>query len=153
MKYLFITFLGIYLLTGSVLAAEFTLPAGNPITKTTIENLILSIYTFLVWASVIVAMGTLIVAGLMWATAGNSGRVEQAKAMLKGGIIGAAIILGSGVIIRTVSVFVTSQGESGSGGFSSGGVGATCRGDRDCRAGLICDFRFTGPTRGTCERR
>ncbi len=105
MKYSSILILFLLLLlfsTSVVLGAEFELPEGDPITFESIKRLLEMVYDFFVGISILVAMGTLLVSGLMWATAGDSARVEKAKGLLTSGIIGSLIILGVGVIIRTV---------------------------------------------------
>jgi len=112
MKYIPLILIVFALSVGTAAAAEFDLPPGDPITFDSIAGVIDRIYIFLVDMSVIVAVGTLIVAGVMWVTAGDSARVEKAKNLLKGGLIGSAIILGAGVIINTVDGFVRSLGDN-----------------------------------------
>jgi hypothetical protein len=99
------------LIAVSASAAEFDLPDGNPITFESVADFIQNVYNFLIYVSVMLVVGTIVVSGLMWASAGDSGRVDKAKAIFKGGIIGALIILGSGMIIRTVDYFIQTSGD------------------------------------------
>jgi len=111
MKYLFITIIALILLSGtSALAANFDLPEGRAWNLDRIEMLIEDIAIFLIRMSMFVAMGTLVISGLMWLRAGsNPQKVTVAKEWFKVGIIGTLIILGSGVIIRTIDAVVTGE--------------------------------------------
>ena len=92
---------------GLVLAVDDigSLP-GQPITLNEIEAVIRIIVTFLIRISVVIAVGAIVVAGILYMTAGDSGRVEKAKALLWSGVIGAAIVFGVGVILKTVGAIV-----------------------------------------------
>ncbi len=57
----------------------------------------------------IVAGIVIIVAGLVWVSAGNnSARVTTAKGIFKNGVIGALILFAAGLIINTIVLLATS---------------------------------------------
>jgi len=85
------------------------LPDGDPVTLYGIESYVGSIYRFFVTVSVVLAVLTLVVSGIMWATAGDSNRIDKAKGYFKSGIIGAAILLGIGVIIATLNLIINQR--------------------------------------------
>lgn len=97
-----------------VLAFALTNPtpplAGNPVTLGEIEDLIRRIAQFLIVIGVIIAVIFIIFGGLQYITAGGDDKkAEKGKTAVKNGVIGAAIILGVGVILQTVAVLVTRQ--------------------------------------------
>jgi len=80
---------------------------GSEVTLGTLENLILRIITFLVTFGIIIAVGMIIFGGIRWMTAaGNEERATAAKETIWNGVKGAAIVLGVGVILRTVAALV-----------------------------------------------
>jgi len=82
--------------------------SGNEVTLSQIEQLILRIVTFLVTFGIIVAVGFIIWGGIRWVAAmGNDDAVKKARQTVLNGIIGAAIILGVGVILRTLAALIT----------------------------------------------
>lgn len=86
----------------------FQLPAGAPITLSELEAIIDRIVRVLIRLSVVVLVIVLIWSGIAYATAGTSTkRLEYAKNTFKYGIIGALVILGVGVILRTIMALVT----------------------------------------------
>lgn len=86
----------------------FQLPSGAPITLSELEARIDRIARVLIRLSVIVLVIVLIWSGIAYATAGtNTKRLEYAKNTFKYGVIGALIILGVGVILRTIAALVT----------------------------------------------
>lgn len=81
---------------------------GKAVTITTVENTILRIITFLVTFGVIIAVGMIIIGGIMWMTAaGNEDRATKAKDTILNGVKGAAIVLGVGIILRTIASLVS----------------------------------------------
>ncbi|MEK7589495.1 MAG: hypothetical protein AAB479_02635 [Patescibacteria group bacterium] len=104
--------LAVGLLAAPMMASAIVTPTaapnlGDPVTLTTIENIILRIITFLVTFGIIIAVGMIILGGIRWmAAAGNDEKAEGAKKMIKNGIYGAAIVLGVGVILRTVASLI-----------------------------------------------
>lgn len=99
----------VLVLAGTVnFASAADLPTGQPITLGEVEELIGTIANFLIIVGAVIAVIFIILAGLKYVTAGSdSGKVEEAKAMLKNGVIGAAIVLGIGVIMQTIAMLVT----------------------------------------------
>ncbi|MFH1231185.1 MAG: hypothetical protein V1709_06775 [Planctomycetota bacterium] len=83
------------------------LPTGNAITLAYIADIIGKIARFLVLISAVIAVIMIVWSGVIWMTAGDSKRVDQAKATLKNGVRGALIVFGVGVIINTIAAVVT----------------------------------------------
>jgi len=83
------------------------LPTGNAITLAYIADVIGKIARFLVLISAVIAVIMIVWSGVVWMTAGDSKRVDKAKATLKNGILGALIVFGVGVIINTIAAVVT----------------------------------------------
>lgn len=84
------------------------LPAGKPITIPEVDSLINQVAQFLVITSVLIAIIMIIWSGITYMAAGsNATKVTEAQARLKNAIIGAAVVLGVGVIINTIAGIVT----------------------------------------------
>ncbi len=84
------------------------LPAGRPITLPEVDSLIGQVAQFLVVVSVILAVIYIVWGGITYMAAGaNTTKVAEAQERIKNGIIGAAVVLGVGVIINTVAGLVT----------------------------------------------
>lgn len=84
------------------------LPTGNPITLDVLEYIIFRISTFLISTSGVLALIFIIWSGVTYMYAGDDAKkIETAKARLRSGIIGAAVVLGVGVIIQTIASVVT----------------------------------------------
>lgn len=84
------------------------LPAGQPITFNEIDNLIGQVAQFMVVTSVLIAVIMIVWSGITYMSAGsNTTKVTEAQTRLKNSIIGAAIVLGVGVIINTIAGIVT----------------------------------------------
>lgn len=98
----------VLVLIGTVNFASADLPTGRPITLPEIEDIIATIANFLLVAGVIVAVIFIVLAGVKYMYAGSdSAKVKEAQTMLKNGIIGAAIVMGVGVIIQTIASLVS----------------------------------------------
>lgn len=96
----------------SVLALTSTegggLPPGRPITLTDLDYIIFRVSTFFITISGVLVMIFIIWSGITYMYAGDdTAKVDSAKARLRSGIIGAAIIFGVGVIIQTIASVVT----------------------------------------------
>lgn len=86
------------------------LPPGKPITFDELDYLIARVATFIMFASVTLAVIFIVRAGITWMSAGaNPTKVTEAKEQLKSGIIGAFVVLGVGVIINTIAAVVTRE--------------------------------------------
>ena len=84
------------------------MPTGQPITLDVLDSIIFRVSTFFISISAVLAVIAIIWAGITYMYAGDdSSKVTSAQNRLKSGIIGAAIILGVGVIIQTVASVVT----------------------------------------------
>lgn len=84
------------------------LPAGQPVTIDEIDSLISRIAQFLVVISVLIAIIMIVWSGITYMAAGaNATKVTEAQTRLKNAIIGAAVVLGVGVIIQTIAGIVT----------------------------------------------
>lgn len=90
------------------LPVQAQIPPGKPITLGTIQLLITQVVVFLIIVSGIIAVIFIIWSGIMYMMAGDdTTKATAAKGKLKSAIIGAAIILGVGVIMATVQAIVT----------------------------------------------
>ncbi|MBI2062489.1 MAG: hypothetical protein HYT64_02270 [Candidatus Yanofskybacteria bacterium] len=86
------------------------LPPGQPITLLEVDDLIGRIAQFLLVVSVLIAIMMIVWSGITYMAAGaNTTKVAEAQTRLKNSIIGAAIVLGVGVIIQTVAGIVTRE--------------------------------------------
>lgn len=84
------------------------LPAGKPITLPEVDSLIGQIAQFLVVVSVLIAVIMIVWSGITYMYAGaDSTKVGEAQTRLKNAVIGAAVVLGVGVIIQTIAGIVT----------------------------------------------
>lgn len=84
------------------------LPPGQPITLPEVDSLISRVAQFLLVVSVLIAIIMIVWSGITYMAAGtNTTKVTEAQTRLKNAVIGAAIVLGVGVIIDTVAGIVT----------------------------------------------
>jgi hypothetical protein len=102
-----IIFLG---LAGPALAVQrISPPSGEAIDLNLIETWITDIVNFILRAGSLLAVGYIVLAGIKWMTAGGDDtKVGEAKTALTNGIIGAAVILGVYVILKTIQAFFAS---------------------------------------------
>lgn len=95
-----------------VLGANLPLPtpptSGEAIDLDEIEDLVKRIAQFLIVVSVIVAVIFIIWGGVMYMAArGDEDQAGKAKTTIFNGIIGAAVVLGVGVILQTLAGLIT----------------------------------------------
>ena len=84
------------------------LPPGQPITFNEIDYLIERIADFMIVAGVLLAVIYIIWGGITYMAAGaDTTKITEAQTRIKNGIIGAAVVLGVGVIINTIAGIVT----------------------------------------------
>ena len=82
--------------------------SGTAWTIARIESLIERIGNFMIFIGIIVAVVFIIYGGIKYMTAGgDSKRAEEARTAILNGIIGAAVVLGVGVILRTAAALIT----------------------------------------------
>lgn len=82
--------------------------AGQAVTLNEIEVLIRRIAQFLIIVSVIIAVIFIIWGGVMYMAArGNEDQATKAKTTIFNGVIGAAVVLGVGVILQTLAGLIT----------------------------------------------
>lgn len=87
---------------------RLTYSSQAPLQAITLIQVLENIGGFLIIAAGIVAGIVIIVAGLMWMSAGsNTTRLANAKALFKNGIIGALILFAAGLIIQTIILLAT----------------------------------------------
>lgn len=88
-----------------VLAAN--LPVPVIINRGFTAGLLNKISEFLITAGMILAAIVIVISGIRWMLAGGGTKsTDGAQNMLKSAIYGAAVILGAGLIIKTVSLIV-----------------------------------------------
>jgi hypothetical protein len=89
-------------------------PSGQTVTLTSIMNAIVSIANFMIYIGVAVAVIFIIWGGIAYMMAGGDDtKIETAKKRIITGIIGAAIIIGVGAIIRTLQYILVTSGTLG----------------------------------------
>ncbi len=107
-KILFIAFLFLAIAHTGWASQLADLPQGRPITLPEVDSLIGRVAQFLLVVSVLIAIIMIVWSGITYMAAGaNTTKVTEAQTRLKNAIIGAAIVLGVGVIIDTVAGLVT----------------------------------------------
>ncbi len=93
-----------------VLAVEVpgtNLPGGTELTLQKIKDIIQTVANWMIIVGVIIAIIYIIWGGVMWMAArGDEAKVKSAKLSIRNGLIGAVIVLGVGVILRTVAAVV-----------------------------------------------
>ena len=88
--------------------AAANLPPGTELTLTKIQQLIETVANWLIIVGVAIAVIFIIWGGLKYMYArGDQTKATEAKESIYNGIIGAAIVLGVGVILRTTAALVT----------------------------------------------
>ena len=93
-----------------VLAANFTLPAGDAWTWDTISTLVVKIADNLIAIGLVGAIISFVASGILYFTSGfNSKSVDKAKELFKFSLIGTLIVLAVGVIINTIQVIVSGK--------------------------------------------
>lgn len=102
---IYIYFASLSLLTPYAIAAN--LPTPVIINKSFTAGLLNKISEFLITAGMILAAIVIVISGIRWMLAGSGAKAtDGAQNMLKSSIYGAAVILGAGLIIKTVSLIV-----------------------------------------------
>ena len=82
--------------------------SGTALTLNEIEGLIRRVAQFLIIVSVIIAVIFIIWGGVMYMAArGDTEKAGAAKTTIYNGIIGAAVVLGVGVILQTLAGLIT----------------------------------------------
>lgn len=88
--------------------ADVVLPTGTELTLTKIEQLINTVANFLIVVGIVIAVIFIIWGGIKYMTArGDPAKAKSAKDSIIHGVIGAAVVLGVGVILRTTAALVT----------------------------------------------
>jgi hypothetical protein len=88
--------------------AAVALPTGTELTLGKIEQLIDTVANWLIVIGVVIAVIFIIWGGLKYMTArGDPKKAEEARSSIIHGVIGAAVVLGVGVILRTTAALVT----------------------------------------------
>jgi hypothetical protein len=83
------------------------LPSGNAVTLDQVLDWIKKIVTFLMAAGVLLAVLFVVWGGISYMAAGSdTEKATVAKDRIKNGVIGAAVVLGVGVILQTVASLV-----------------------------------------------
>jgi hypothetical protein len=90
------------------LLPSFVPNPGPPLNLSRVEALIRRVGAFLMTIAIVIAVMTLVWAGIKYMLAGaNENKVQDAKLSIKNGIIGAAVVLGVGLILQTLSSILT----------------------------------------------
>lgn len=88
--------------------AAVNLPTGTELTLTKIQQIIETVANWLIIIGVVIAVIFIIWGAIVWMTSKDEpGKVTVGKQRVLNGIIGAAIVLGVGVILRTTAALVT----------------------------------------------
>jgi uncharacterized membrane protein len=91
---------------------------GDPVTLSNVEEIITEIASFLIVVSIIIAVIFIIYGGVRWMAARDDEKaVENAKKMIKNGVIGALVVLGVGVILNTLAGLISRSFFGGYGGL------------------------------------
>lgn len=85
---------------------NFQLPPGSPVTYASVSAGLDLTAKFLYTAGITVAVITLVISGIMYFMAGSDTEAKSAKGWFKNGVIGAFVILATGVIIQTIKIIV-----------------------------------------------
>ena len=94
------------LLVSPLLVYAQGIPTGVPIDLNNIIDISQGVGGFLITVGEILASIAIIAAGVAYLTAGgDANKIKTAKGILFGGIIGALIIFGSGIIVNTLKNF------------------------------------------------
>lgn len=84
------------------------IPTGNAITLNEVENIIIRIANWLMIIGVVIAVLFLAWGGIKWITAGGDPKkADEAKGIIKNGIIGLVVLFAIGVILRTAASLIT----------------------------------------------
>lgn len=82
--------------------------SGQALSLQEIEDLVKRIAQFLIIVSVIIAVIFIVWGGILYmASRGDPEKAETAKSTIFNGIIGAAVVLGVGVILQTLAGLIT----------------------------------------------
>ncbi|MEX1064132.1 MAG: TrbC/VirB2 family protein [Candidatus Paceibacterota bacterium] len=83
-------------------------PEGSGLTLSKIEDIIKTVANFLILIGVVIAIIFIIWGGLKYMAArGDDTKVKEARGAIMNGVIGAAVVLGVGVILNTTAAVVT----------------------------------------------
>jgi hypothetical protein len=127
----------------------FVPPEGNPIVLSDIEQIIIRIANFMIFASGFLMVIFIIWAGIAWMSSGSdTAKAENARRRLTQGVIGAVIVLGVGVILNTGARVVSldffgieQNNDPMNTNPAPGTLGASCTNSNQCQgeSRLICD--------------
>ena len=101
---------------GEILPEPINPVGGNPITLTDVTSIINTIANFLIVVGVIIAVIFIIIGGIKYMAAGGNAEAEKAaRKSILNGLIGAAIVLGVGILLSTAQYLIQniSQGTLG----------------------------------------
>lgn len=88
--------------------APATLPvSGQAVTLSVTQDLVQRVAQFLIVISMVIAVIMIVYGGIRWMVSPDDSKA--AKAIVVNGLIGAAIVLGVGVLLQTVAGIVTFQ--------------------------------------------
>ena len=90
------------------IGANAALPPPQVIDQSTVEDWMVNIGNFLLTAGMILGVIVIVYSGIRWMMAGSDSKASgDAKNILMSGIWGVAIVLGVGLIIKTIAAIVT----------------------------------------------
>ncbi len=88
--------------------AAVNLPTGTELTLTKVQQLIETLANWLIIIGVVIAVIFIIWGGIKYmASGGDAAKAKEATTAIRNGVIGAAVVLGVGVILRTTAALVT----------------------------------------------
>ncbi len=84
------------------------LPSGQPITFSGLDYVIERIADFVMVTGMVLAVIYIVWGGITYMAAGaDTTKVDEARERIKNGVIGAAVVLGVGVIVNTIAGVVS----------------------------------------------
>lgn len=88
--------------------AAVNLPTGSALDLTKVQDIIERIANFLIIIAIVIAVIFIVWGGIRYMTSrGDKTKSDEARKMIINGVIGAAVVLGVGVILNTTAGLVT----------------------------------------------
>lgn len=82
-------------------------PSGPTLTLDRIETLLRRIGTYMIMIAIVIAVIMIVWGGISWMLAQSDDAVKNARGRVLNGVIGAAVVLAVGLILRTLASLLT----------------------------------------------